>query len=97
MSKIGEQFNKAKDNTGKAFSFMTAKSKKIILALSFLILVLVDQVWFDNAIFPKNALLKSNVFIALMVSLSAIVLKDVQGIFQAWIEKKVVGKSVSKK
>lgn len=102
MSKLGEAAKKTAEATlvkplkvtKDAAIFMGGNSKKIILSLIFFAVVLVDEIWLDNTIFPKNALLKSNVFQALCVSLGAITIKDFQNIIRAWNEKKVVGKAV---
>ncbi len=72
--------------------FMGGGSKKIILCMLFFIAVVIDQVWLGNVLFPKNELLKSNVFVGLAITVGVILTKDLQNLIQSYIEKKVIGK-----
>lgn len=88
---IAAKVDAAKATTNKLFNFMTAKSKKITIALIFLISVVCDEVLWDNALYPHNDILKSNVFIAFVLILVAVLTKDVQALIHAFVEKKIIG------
>ena len=75
------------ENAKKAFSFMTAESKKVIIALIFLASVVLDTIYWDNTLYAKDALFASNVFRGVIITIAIIITKDAQSIFSSWIEK----------
>jgi len=79
--------NKIKDKAGKAISFWTAGSKKIILSMTFLVSVIVDEIWLDNAIYTKDNILASNVFKGICATVAIILTKDLQNILNKFLNK----------
>ena len=91
---MGEKVKKASsaaiEKTKKQWKFWTANSKKVTLTMLFLISVIVDEVWLDNALYTENGLFNSNLFKGIMVSIGIILTHDIKGLFNRWLDKKVI-------
>ena len=71
----------------KGASAVTAKSKKIVISLLFMISVICDKIWLKDIVYGQD-IFDSKVFWAIAVAICVITIKDFQGI----ITKAVKGK-----
>ncbi len=88
--KVEEKIGKAKavkEGLKKSVGFWTASSKKVTLAMVFLISVIVDQTILGNVLYPSNELYESNLFKGIIATVGVILTSDIKGLVNKWLEK----------
>jgi len=67
-------------STKQGFKFWTAGSKKVVIALVFLLSVAVDKMWLKDIIYGDGDLWESKVFKAIVVTVIIILTSDLKGL-----------------
>lgn len=72
-------------------SFWTAESKKVTIAIIFLLTVVIDKVLLNDVIYGTGDLFESKVFRGAVFTLAVILTHDLQSILNNFVKNKIGG------